>query len=265
MIVGRPPGENRALAMAAARRGIEIDDRNAEAHAALGFAKLYNWDWAGADRELTRALELNPSYASARVWRAAFLLIHRRFDEAIAEVDMAVELDPLSPITRTQAGWIRVHAGRPEEALVPIRQVLETNPDYPWALYQMGGCLCELRRYRECVEALEKVVAAAPDSPAFLGSLGLAYAEAGRREDAARVLRRLRALAASRYVTPYAPMLVCLGLRDMDCFFASLEEGYRQRINYVAFLNVTPSPARYGFVREDPRFQDLLRRVGPAQ
>ncbi len=265
VMVGRPPGENRALAMAAARRGIELDERNAEAHAALGFSKLYNWDWAGADRELSRALELNPSYASARVWRAAFLLIHRRFDEAIAEVDLACELDPLSPITRTQAGWIRLHAGRAEDALSRIREVLKSNPDYPWALGQLGGGLCEQGRYPECVVAFEKSVAVSPDNPAFLGSLGMAYAEAGRRADALRVLRRLRTLAARRYVTPYAPMLVCLGLRDMDCYFESLEEGFRQRINYVAFLSVSPSPARYSFARQDPRFQDLLRRVGPAQ
>jgi TolB-like protein len=133
--VGRPPGENRGLAIAAAKKALEIDDQNAEAHAALGFARLYNWDWAGAELELTRAIELNPSYASAHVWHASSLLIRHRFDEAVAEVDRAGELDPLSPITQTQVGWIRALAGRTEEAIAGLRKVLAAHPDYPWAMW----------------------------------------------------------------------------------------------------------------------------------
>jgi TolB-like protein/Flp pilus assembly protein TadD len=260
--VGRPPGENRGLAIATAKKAIEIDDQNAEAHAALGFAKLYNWDWAAAELELGRALDLNPSYASARVWHAASLVIRRRFDEAIAEVERARDLDPLSPITQTQVGWIRSLAGRTEEAIAQFRKVLAANPNYPWAMWQLGGCLTEMGRFQEATEVLEKAAVLSENNPAFLGALGMVYAESGRRAEARRILARLKRMSRERYVTPHAPAHVCLGLGDLDCFFEALEEGYRQSINHMAFLSVVPSPRKHGAVRADPRFQDLVRRLG---
>ncbi|MFN0167381.1 MAG: tetratricopeptide repeat protein, partial [Bryobacteraceae bacterium] len=260
--VGRPPGENRGLAIAFAKKAIEIDGENAEAHAALGFAKLYNWEWAGAELELRRALDLNPSYASAHVWRASSLLIRRRFDEAFAEVDRAGELDPLSPITQTQVGWIRALAGRSEKAIAQYRKVLANHPDYPWALWLLGAALSETGRAREAIEILRKASVVTKNNPAHLGSLGMAYGIAGRHAEAREILALLRRLSKERYVTPHAPAHVCLGLGDLGCFFEALEEGYRQRINYMAYLSVVPSPANYGAVRADPRFQDLLRRLG---
>lgn len=260
--IGRDPRENRRLAIAAARRAIQIDDRNAEAHAALGFSLLYDWDWAGAERELSRALDLNPSYASARVWHATSLVIRRRPDEAIAEVDRARELDPLSPITQTQAGWIRALSGRTVEAIEIFRRVLASEPDYPWAVMQLAGCLTETGQHREAIALFEKGVAQSSDNPVFWGQLGKAYAEAGRRRDALRVLEKLTRMSRERYVTPHAPAHVCLGLGDLDCYFQYLEEGYRQRMNYMAFLSVIPLPRNHPAVRQDPRFQDLLRRMG---
>jgi TolB-like protein/tetratricopeptide (TPR) repeat protein len=260
--VGRDPRENRSLAIAAARRAIEIDDRNAEAHAALGFSLLYNWDWAGAERELLRALDLNPSYASARVWHAASLVIRRRFDDAVAEVDLARELDPLSPITQTQAGWIRALSGRTGEAIEVFRRVLSAEPDYPWAVMQLASCLTDTGKHQEAIALFQKGATQSGGNPVFLGQLGRAYAEAGRRQDALHVLEKLKRLSRERYVTPHAPAHVCLGLRDLDCYFEALEEGYRQRINYMAFLSVIPLPRDFLPVRQDPRFQDLLRRMG---
>ena len=260
--VGRPPGENRGLAMAAAKKALEIDDQNAEAHAALGFARLYNWDWAGAELELTRALDLNPSYASAHVWHASSLVIRHRFDEAVAEVDRAGELDPLSPITQTQVAWIRALAGRTEEAIAAFRKVLASHPDYLWAMWQLGGALTDAARAQEAIDILEKAVVVSRNNPAMLGELGRAYAQAGRRTEAQRILVRLRGMSKERYVTPHAIDSICLELGDWNCYFESLEEGYRQRINHMAYLSLKPLPARYSAVRADPRFQDLLRRLG---
>lgn len=191
-----------------------------------------------------------------------FLSIRRRFGEAIAEVDRAGELDPLSPITQTQVGWIRALAGRIEEAAAQYRRVLASHPDYPWAMWQLGAGLVNMGRYQEAIGILEKAAQNSNDNPAFLGDLGKAYAEAGRRAEARRILARLRDMSKQRYVTPHAVDSVCLGLGDLDCYFQALEEGYRQRINHIAYLSVTPPPARYGTVRADPRFQDLLRRLG---
>lgn len=259
--VGRPPGEYRALAIATAKRAIDIDQENAEAHAALGFAKLYNWDWAGAEFELSRALELNPSYASAHVWHASSLLLRRHFDEAVAEVDRAREIDPLSPITQTQAGWIRANAGRTEEAIAQFRGVLAAFPEYPWAMWQLGANLIYTGRLQEAIVILEKAAGNSNDNPAFLGQLGQAYAEGGRPTEARRVLARLRQMSVERYVSPHAVDSICLGLGDLDCYFQALEDGYRQRINHIAYLRVTPPPRRYPAVRADARFQDLLKRL----
>ena len=260
--VGLAPLENRNLAIAAARRAIELDDENAEAHAALGFAKLYNWDWQGAELELTRAIALNPSYASARVWHASSLLVTRRTDEAIAEVNRAGELDPLSPITQTQVGWIHALAGRTDEAIARFRKVLAGDRDYPWALWQLGGSLTEIGQAGEAIPILKRACEVTQDNPAFLGSLGVAYARVGRQPEARAILGRLNRMARTRYVTPHARVYVCLELGDLDCYFDALEEGYRQRINFMAYLSVIPRENRHAAVRSDPRFVDLLRRLG---
>jgi TolB-like protein/Tfp pilus assembly protein PilF len=262
VLVGQSPAHYRALAIAAAKRALEIDDQLAEAHAALGFAKLYDWDWTGSELELRRALELNPSYASARVWHASSLIIRQRFDEGIAEVERARDLDPLSLITQTQVGWMYRLAGRDEEAIAQHLKVLAVDPDYPWALNQLGSSFLNTGRFNEAVGVLEKAVVASKDNPAMIGELGEAYALAGRRAEARRLLQRLERMSASRYVTPAAKGAVCLGLGDTDCYFRHLEKAFEERCNYVAYLSVEPSPKLYAAVRRDPRFQEMLRRLG---
>jgi non-specific serine/threonine protein kinase len=260
--IGRSPVENRALAVAAARRAIEIDEESAEAHAALGFANLYNWNWEAAEVELRRALELNPSYASARVWHATNLAIRRRFDEAIREVEQARDLDPLSVITQTQVGWIYKFAGRNEEAIREYRKALSADPNFGWALWQLGESYINLGRFQEAIDVLEKCTLVSKDNPSTLGALGEAYALGGRKADARRLLAQLARMSSERYVTPVAAVYICLGLDDRNCLFQNLEKAYQERANFIAFLSVLPSPLRYGAVRADPRFQNLLRRLG---
>jgi tetratricopeptide (TPR) repeat protein len=205
---------------------------------------------------------LNPSYASAHVWHASSLVIRKRFEEAIAEVDRAGELDPLSPITQTQVGWIRWLAGRLEEAVAQYRKVLAGHPDYPWATWQLGGTLTDLEKFEEAIGVLERGVEVSKNNFAMLGYLGAAYAAAGRTLEARRILDRLRQMSLERYVTPGAIGDVCLELGDWDCYFECLEKEYRQRTNAMAYSSLLPSPARHAAVREDPRFKDLLRRLG---
>jgi TolB-like protein/Tfp pilus assembly protein PilF len=262
VLVGQPPAHYRALAMATARKAIEIDEQLAEGHAALGFARLYNWDWTGAEVGLRRALELNPSYASARVWHASSLIMRRRFDEGIAEVERAQELDPLSLITQTQVGWMYGFAGRDEEAIAEFLKVLAVDPNYPWALKQLGSSYMNTGRFKEAVDVLEKAVAASKDNPATIGALGEAHALAGRRPEARRLLARIERMSTERYVTPVAFAYVCLGLGDRDCYLRYLEKAFEERSNYVAYLNVEPSAKLYGAVRSDPRFRELVRRLG---
>ena len=112
------------------------------------------------------------------------------------------------------------------------------------------------------MDVLERAVVASKDNPAMLGSLGEAYALAGRRVEAKRLLARLGRMSTERYVSPIASASVCLGLGDTDCYFRGLEKAFEERSNYVAYLSVAPSPKLYPAVRSDPRFRDLVRRLG---
>ncbi|MFZ5926591.1 MAG: protein kinase domain-containing protein [Acidobacteriota bacterium] len=260
--IGRPPAEYRPLAIAAARRAIEIDPENAQARAALGFAHMYNWNWAEAKRELDRALELDPSYASAHVWRASWHVIHGQFSDAVADVERARDLDPLSLITQTQVGWIYYFTRRRQEAMSIYQRVLATDPNFLWALWQLAGSLAEAGRTDEAIRLLEHARSVHGDMPALLGALGSAYGLAGRKAEARQLLGKLDALAKIRYVTPQARANVLLSLGDLDGFFDALEEGYRQRTNNMAYLGVDPRFQQNPAVRNHPRYNDLLRRIG---
>ncbi len=104
------------------------------------------WNWAEAKRELDRALELDPSYASAHVWRASWHVIHGQFSDAVADVERARDLDPLSLITQTQVGWIYYFTRRRQEAMSIYQRVLATDPNFLWALWQLAGSLAEAGR-----------------------------------------------------------------------------------------------------------------------
>lgn len=260
--VGRSPVEYRPLALAAAGKAVEIDGQNAEAHAALGFARMYNWDWEAAKRELDRALELNPSYSSAHVWRASWNVIHYRFDEAVADVERARDLDPLSLITQTQVGWIYQFVGRDADAIALFRRVLATDPKFMWALWRLGDSLVWVGRLQEAIQTLEHARAVHGDSPAILARLGRVYALAGRKAEARRLIERLDAMARERYVTPHAKGEICMGLEDWDCYFQTQEEGFRQHTNAMVYMGVERRFRETAALRTDPRFLSLLRRIG---
>jgi tetratricopeptide (TPR) repeat protein len=145
---------------------------------------------------------------------------------------------------------------------VQYRKVLGGHADYPWATLQLGGALTDLEKYEEAIGVLERGVDISENNFIMLGYLGAAYAGAGRTSEARGIVGRLRRLSSERYVTPMAIAYACLGLGDWDCYFQCLEEGFRQHTNYMAYLSLVPSPSRYGALREDPRFQDIIRRLG---
>ena len=201
MIGGRSPSESRKLAIAAASRALEMDPELAEAHAALGYSNLYEWNWDHARASLERAIALNPNYAPAHLWFAHYLAARANFDQALQEVRLARDLDPLSPIIQTQVGWILGHAGRFPEAIVEYRKALEMEPGYPWAMWQLGGALMITGDYAGAIQVLQKAVER-DRAPSALAALGQAYALAGQRREAEKVLDELLALSQRRYVPP---------------------------------------------------------------
>ena len=205
---------------AAAEHALELDDRLGEAHASLAWIKtFYDWDFAEAEREFLRAIELNPTYATAYQWYANFLIATARYDEAIGQIRKAAELDPLSRIINVNYGLFLGWAGHLEEGAEQLRQTLELDPS--WALGHMWlGQNYELRGlFSEAIPHYEKAVEL-DDTPFGLGNLGHAYAKSGRVDEAHAVLERLEELANSRYVAPLERVSVYAGLGDLDKSFS---------------------------------------------
>lgn len=258
MIGGRSPTETRRLAMAAAARALEIDPELAEAHAALAYSNLYEWNWDRAREGLHRAITLNPNYAPAHLWLAHYLAARGRSGEALQEVRLARDLDPLSPIIQTQVGWILSHAGRYQEAIVEFRKALDTAPDYEWATWQLGRVLTLTNNATAAIEVLQGALER-DRSASALASLGRAYAVAGRRDEALKVLQELVVLSHERYVPPHCFVTVYTGLRDREKTFQWLERSYQERSNSLLWMGVLRD---LDWLRSDARFENLLHRVG---
>jgi len=253
------PLETRKLAVASARRALEIDPDLAEANAALAYANLYDWNWAAAEQGFLRAIQANPNYAPAHLWFAHYLTARSQFDRALQEVRLARDLDPLSPIIQTQLGWILSSAGRYQEAIHELRAVLANDPNYQWALWRLGGTQMAMHDYASAIETLEKDVEISKRSDSALGTLGRAFGLAGRRDEAHKILDELLDLSRQRYVSPQSIVAVYVGLGDRDKAFEWLEKCYQERANSLTWLNASPADNP---IRSDPRFDDLLRRIG---
>jgi len=259
MIGGLPSSEARQTAEIAARKALEIDNEVAEAHVALGYVDFFNWNWAIAEAEFKRALELNPNYAFAHSQYALYLVARGRIDEALAEINRAQELDPLSLTMSMTRGYILQNARRYEESIDQLRRVIALDPNHYGAHWFLGMAYVANHQFEEAIAASEKAVALSGRAPAALGVLGLAYGLAGRKRDANRVLSELLQLQKQRYVTLMALCYVNIGLGNKDQAFAWLEKAYQERSNHLAFFKVSPT---VDSLRSDPRFADLLRRIG---
>ena len=241
-----------------ARKAVEAGDSLPEAHTSLGLVKLrYEWDWAGAERELKRAIELNPDYAPAHYWYSNLLAAMRRFDESIKEAETAKSLDPYSPLSHMNYGRALYYARRYEEAVSYLSEAAGRYPDHPQLPHVLAIALTQQGRYDEAIPMLE---AMRPKHSRHVNSaLGFAYGRAGRLDEAAEILRDL-----DRLSTPEEPMppqekaFVYIGMGKRDEAFAKLEEVYKGRFSGLAYLLTEPS---YDSLRDDLRFADLVRRA----
>ncbi len=255
-----PPRDILAKADAAARKATELDDSLGEAHCALAVASVYHgWDWQFVEKEFKRAIELNPSYANAHCFYATLLLALGRMDEALAEDLWAIEVDPLSPLFSGEYPFHLALAGRNEEALTHIRRVMQATPGVGSHSYILGVVYGRMGRYPEAVEALEQSVATGLMHTNPLGVLGYTYAVAGQREKAIGVLRRLEELAKTRPVTHFTKAFVFAGLGDRESALASLEKAYEERSAWLYLMKAYPW---LDSLHREPRFQELVRRVG---
>lgn len=258
-----PPKEAFPRAEAAAIKALEMDDTLAEAHTSLGFVKMaYDGDWAGADREFRRAIELNPNYATAHQWYASYLVMMRRFEESITEMKRAQALDPLSRIINANLGLHYYYARQYDQAIEQLRKTIDLNPDFGLAYFYMGRVLLQKGMYKEAIAEIQQARALSGDDPETIAELGFANGMAGRRAEAKGVLDELNELSKRRYVLPYFIATIYTGLGEKDQAFAWLEKAYDESHPGLALVNVDP---KFDTLRSDPRFAELLRRIGLTQ
>ncbi len=254
-----PPAECLAAARDAARRAVELDDTLAEAHAALGFALLaHKTQWDTARVHYLRALELNPNYATARVWYAGQLAMEGRFDEADAEMRRACELDPLNPFNAYNRVWYLYQARRYEESISQCRSLIRSEPRYGPAYFVLGWTLRRVGAYTEAIAAARKAIEHAGPSPHNLAALAAAYAEAGRTEEARGVLTELNELTSKRFVTPYHRALIQIHLGEYDAALGLLADSVAAEEPWSVWFGVEP---QLDPLRADARFVELLRRA----
>jgi serine/threonine protein kinase/Tfp pilus assembly protein PilF len=258
------PKEFLPKAEAAARKALELDGRLAQAHSALANFKRETWDWAGAGREYQRSIQLNPNLARAHANYAVFLNIMGRHPQAIAEVTRARELDPLSPGINTNLGYRLFFARRYDEAIEVLKETLELGERQSLTQVVLGYTNAAKGMYREAIGAYGEAIKLGDDSPSTQIYLGAAYAHAGERERAQAILKRLE--TGKRYVSPGELAVLYAALGEHEQAFKSLEKGFAARDPQLQFLGVDPA---FDSLRGDPRFADLMRRVGlppaPAQ
>ena len=258
VFVGAPPTEARQKQMSAARKALDLDPTIAEAHVLLADVLQRRWQWVDAEAEYRRALDLNPSDSAAHIGFAMWLLCQGRNDEAVAWAERARELDPLGT-AGTSIGYILFEARHYHEAIRAMQAVVGVRPDDASAYWYLGFALIANDQPGEAIPVLEKALSVSERSPGVIGVLIRAYAHAGRRSDALRILEELKKRSQAGYVPAGAFVNAYLGLGDNEQAFAWMERAYQEQSNILQFLKVHPF---FDPLRSDPRFTNLVRRVG---
>ena len=255
---GVPSSEAGPKAKAAAERALAIDDSLAEAHTSLAFHYHQSWRWEEAEKEFKRAISLNPNYPTAHHWYQILLRSLGRDDEALAEIKRAQELDPLSPVLEVNIGLLYTEKGDLDSAMEHGKRLAQLDPNFPLAHHVYALVYLKQRRYAEAIAEYQQD--AAKDRTAYtLSFLGHSYARAGRRDEAMALLKELEEKYKTRESLAQYVAAVYAGLGDKDQAFAWLEKGFQDKCGVLSFVAVD---ATYDPLRDDPRYADLLRRMG---
>lgn len=255
------PAEGFAKAKAAASRALEIDEEFAEAHASLGHAMLHNWEWGEGEKELKKAIHLNPGYASAHHWYSEHLTAVGRCDESIAELKLAAGLDPLSLVISADLGRAFYYAREYDQVMKQEASTLEMDPNFWLSHINLGRAYIQTGNHAEAISELKEAGELSVGNSEALSFLGFAYAAAGKEDDARRILHQLAEQSKRSYVPPYHVAIVHAGLRENDRAFERLEQAFEKHAVDLFTLKVEPM---FDGLRSDRRFGELVRRVGLA-
>lgn len=253
------PQEKWSKARAAATKALEIDGSLAEAHSARAFVRMMqDWDLPGASNEFERAIELNPSYATAHHWYAYNLAALGQMDRAIEEIKRAQQLDPASLPINTDLGEIFFFARQYDQAIQQCRKVLEMDPHFIQAHLSLGLAYQQKGMFEEAIAALQQAVSLSKENVYLVAQLGNTYAAAGRLKEARAILANLERRPPRKYISPYYKALIHSQLGELNQAFSLLEEAYHERVFSVLLLDSDP---RLDRLRSDPRYAELLRRM----
>jgi len=256
------PQENLQRARTAVAKALEIDPMLAEAHTTIATLKLGTWDWTGAEEEFQLAIELNPNYASAHHWYSDLLSERGRHEEAIAEAKRAQELDPLSLVVVGNVGWCLHFARQYDQAEKHLLKIVEMDSNFYMTHWALGLVYEQKKMYKEATIELQKAVALSNGSQSTMTSLGHLYAVAGKRGEAMEIVNKFKKQTAQNYASPTYIAAIYGALGEIDEAFKWLEEAYEERDVDLRYLKVDPY---FDTVRPDPRFTELLKRIGLAE
>ncbi len=256
-----PPQEAFPRARAAAKKALEMDDTLAEANASRGWISAnYEWDWPEAESKYRRAIELNPSYATAHQWYAEYLSYMGRHAESIAEAKRAQELDPLSIIINNDLGQVLYYARQYDQAIEQLQKTLELDPNFIVSHFFLAFLYAQNAMSDNAIAEVQKAMdLSAGNDSLILAQLGTIYSYAGRRDEAKKVLDELHQLSKQRYVSRFYMALIYMGLDQKDKAFECLEKAYKKRDHWLETLKVHPW---LDGLRSDPRFTELLKKMG---
>jgi eukaryotic-like serine/threonine-protein kinase len=255
-----PPKDAFPKGKMAAMRALRLDPDLGEAHTPLAAVLwLYDWQWQEAQMEFERSLALSPAYPTANHWQAEYLMTMGRHAEAIAKMKNSQELDPLSLIISVAIGWAFYNARQYDDAIEQLRRTVELDPNYPVTYWILGLSLRKTGCYELAIAEGEKGVNLSGGSPLMRAALAQTFAAAGRKKKAIQILDDLTKLAKQKYVAPYFLAGIHIGLGEDDRAMEYLEKSYEEHSHWLIYLHMDPG---VDALRSNPRFQDLLRRVG---
>jgi DNA-binding winged helix-turn-helix (wHTH) protein/tetratricopeptide (TPR) repeat protein len=255
-----PPREVLPKAKEAALRAVGIDDNLAEAHSSLGLIRVYyDHDWTGAETEFRRALELNPHLVSAHQRYGSYLTFMGRFDEAIKHYETALELEPFSLQINMNLATTYYLKGAYERAENLLNDSIELEPNYMPTHFLLGLVHIQEKRFAEAIAEFQLIYKLDEEAYLTLGFMGYAHALAGELAEAETLLSILQDISLRKYVSPYSMLVIHLALGPKKRVFELLDQLYEECNDWLIWLKVSPELKD---LREDPRFKDLLRRVG---
>jgi adenylate cyclase len=258
--IGLPPQEGMPKAKAAATKALAIDDSLAEAHTSLATAyAYYDWNWPEAEKEYRRAIELNPNYTEAHHSYSHYLTAMARTEESLRESKRALELEPINVAMNVHLGWHYLQSRDYDQAIAQLLRKLNLDSNDLLSHLYLGLAYEQKGMLEEAIAELRKAVSLSELSTESLAALGHAYGVSGRSDEAQTILTQLKETSEKSYVCTYFIATVYLGLGEEDETFEWLNRAYDEREQWLIYLQVEP---KLDSLRLDPRFADLVRRVG---